>query len=131
MRRVFAPLQIGSQSFCKPIFARRLGVGFRRLQLRFVGHTAAEGPDADRSFRAGLSSLNLSLAFRLARRQALWQCPPRSQLKAFPRVVLVGARAFSWVASANSGCRSSVVEHSLGKGEVESSIPSGSTSFIM
>src|SRR6185295_5894623 len=75
----------------------------------------------------GPSSLNL--AFRLAARQALWQCPPRSRLKAFPRVVLVGARAFSLVASANSGCRSSVVEHSLGKGEVESSIPSGSTIF--
>ena len=27
----------------------------------------------------------------------------------------------------STGCRSSVVEHSLGKGEVESSIPSGST----
>ncbi|MDB5393736.1 MAG: hypothetical protein JWM91_1242 [Rhodospirillales bacterium] len=29
-----------------------------------------------------------------------------------------------------SGCRSSVVEHSLGKGEVDSSILSGSTSFL-
>ena len=29
-----------------------------------------------------------------------------------------------------AGCRSSVVEHSLGKGEVDSSILSGSTSFI-
>src|SRR6478735_432975 len=32
-------------------------------------------------------------------------------------------------ATAESRCRSSVVEHSLGKGEVESSIPSGSTIF--
>src|SRR5262249_14224279 len=49
------------------------------------------------------------------------------------RVGFVGALAFSWAPVAapsyRPGCRSSVVEHSLGKGEVESSIPSGSTRF--
>src|SRR5262249_38146381 len=51
---------------------------------------------------------------RLAPAKALWQFPPRS-------------RRFhsGW---ARSRCRSSVVEHPLGKGEVECSIHSGSTS---
>jgi hypothetical protein len=46
---------------------------------------------------------------------------------ALPPLVAVSARFGR--AGAASCCRSSVVEHSLGKGEVESSILSGSTSF--
>ena len=49
----------------------------------------------------------------LAPAEALWQFPPRSR-----RFISVCAR---------SRCRSSVVEHPLGKGEVHSSILSGST----
>src|SRR5260370_8856686 len=48
----------------------------------------------------------------LRREAALWQGSPGSRL--------IDAR--------ESGCRSSVVEHSLGKGEVVSSILTGSTS---
>ena len=71
-----------------------------------------------------------SLAFGLAPRQALWQCPPRLPSGHHARR-FNGALLFSWAPVAapksRTGCRSSVVEHSLGKGEVESSIPSGST----
>jgi hypothetical protein len=52
----------------------------------------------------------------LAPRQPLWQVPPAP-----------GPLAF--LNGADICCRSSVVEHSLGKGEVDSSILSGSTRF--
>src|SRR5260370_8691952 len=48
----------------------------------------------------------------LRREAALWQGSPGSQL----------------IDAQESGCRSSVVEHSLGKGELVSSILTGSTS---
>ncbi len=66
-----------------------------------------------------------SLAFGLARRQALWQCPP-ARSRSVPTRRPWDVRFFEAFAFS---CRSSVVEHSLGKGEVESSIPSGSTSL--
>src|SRR5713101_4346714 len=50
----------------------------------------------------------------LRREAALWQGSPGSQL----------------IHAQESGCRSSVVEHSLGKGEVVSSILTGSTRIL-
>ena len=72
------------------------------------------------NFSVPASSTN-SLAFRLAHRQALWQCPP-ARSRSVPTRRAWRVRFFEVFS-----CRSSVVEHSLGKGEVESSIPSGST----
>ncbi len=65
----------------------------------------------------------------LAGRNGLWQCPRAAQSAiGFARLrrpaVLLSAHAVA------SSCRSSVVEHSLGKGEVDSSILFGSTRFL-
>ncbi len=100
--------------------------------LRSFSLRASRNVLQDLHLHAPSSPLVDSLAFRLARRQALWQCPPARarNISGTP----VGAPEFSvrWPSKAirQISCRSSVVEHSLGKGEVESSIPSGSTSLF-
>src|SRR6202042_3585280 len=58
----------------------------------------------------------------LARSLALWQGSPRS-------VEPFSADSLSSVPVPSACCRSSVVEHSIGNGEVDSSILSGSTIF--
>jgi hypothetical protein len=62
----------------------------------------------------------LRTAPALAPLEALWQGSARSVAAPFGPILLFGAR-----------CRSSVVEHSIGNGEVDSSILSGSTSFSL
>ena len=83
------------------------------FQHRFeVRRHPAPGPHRARDH----PDLSISRAGQLAQKGGLWQTSPRL---AGP----VAARFF-----ASTCCRSSVVEHSLGKGEVDSSILSGSTS---
>ncbi len=70
------------------------------------------------------SGPQFSVRRALAPCAGLWQCPRASgalSAASHGRCGLVVLKA------AVQSCRSSVVEHSLGKGEVESSIPSGST----
>ena len=64
-------------------------------------------------------------AIRLAPPEGLWQCRAASTRPYHP--LHPGARTFSSEAFGPVCCRSSVVEHSLGKGEVGSSILLGST----
>ena len=94
------------------------------------GRLFMRNPAALRYRDGGLRPHPASLAFRLAPRQALWQCPAACKSGHLARRFRRRACFFRGqllVPRAHPGCRSSVVEHSLGKGEVESSIPSGST----
>ena len=111
------PQRLGEPFLGQPLSFRRLLIGSGRafLLLGRITHDDAARPQ----FRAllgekrGPFKQRESPAPALAIHRPLWQKPPHRAQGPGPK--------------ARKCCRSSVVEHSLGKGEVESSILSGST----
>jgi hypothetical protein len=100
----------------RPIKARR-----GRLARRWGTESAHNWPDSSRKRRLRTDrTIHCGAGRRVPRLRDRWPCgkdrPPCEPLEADSRVV--------------ARCRSSVVEHSIGNGEVDSSILSGSTIFF-
>ena len=115
--RQIGPQRLGEPFFGKPLSFRcpLIGSGRAFLLRGRITHDDAAQPQ----FRAllgekrGAIKQRDGLTHALAIPRPLWQKPPIAREASGPQ--------------ARKCCRSSVVEHSLGKGEVESSILSGST----
>jgi hypothetical protein len=113
-RLLLAPLEVFTQRRGKPCFARvpriRLAAGFAAFRHSVTSKHAGRCPAISVWRPASIQARS-----SLARECPLWQGSPRPSSYSEGR------------ASARACCRSSVVEHSLGKGEVVSSILTGST----
>ena len=142
-RLLLAPPQIVAQSLCQPLLSRRTLAALSRSAIGIVVHAPMQ--------RKGLDLVKRRLAPRAPPKAVL--PPPGSHggkpiVNRPPQTLRCGSvpggdkpptlptiRASctacglprDW--SRNARCRSSVVEHSLGKGEVVGSIPTGSTTI--
>jgi hypothetical protein len=131
----FPPLEVFAQLVFQPILSRILHAGAAFVRHRSTCPNLAEAAYREnivlrqQSVQTPQAGTNRKLeqsgpiwpANALAHEGAMWQEP--AACRPF-------SHRFSWafLLGLASCCRSSVVEHSLGKGEVDSSILSGSTS---
>ena len=129
---VYGLLTVGCSGAVRPAGAcpseseRALPCALRRLRFSrsFAANLCSRCAACSVLLMMGLTWWDaIGLVGRCVSISVFWPCVEIGPMALDPRVA-------NGIPAPHLGCRSSVVEHSLGKGEADSSILSGSTSFL-